>query len=242
MTHSPHILVVDDDPQIRNGLSKFLTGQGLRVTTAVDGRDLADKLSAARIDLIILDVMMPGDDGFALCRRLTRETDIPVIMLTAVDSETDRVLGLEIGAEDYVCKPFGPRELLARIRVVLRRGNGEKSPTKDAARILGFAGWRLDVRARTLLSPTGVLVELTTGEFELLSALVLHPNRVLNRDQLLDLARGRASLAVDRSIDVQVMRLRRKIELDPRQPQIIKTVRNGGYLLAASVEPEDRET
>ncbi|MGY6251376.1 response regulator [Bosea thiooxidans] len=242
MTQSPHILIVDDDPTIRQGLSRFLTGQGLRVTTAKDGREMETKLAAARIDLVILDVMMPGEDGFSLCRKLSNETELPVIMLTAVDTETDRVLGLEIGAQDYVCKPFSPRELLARIRVVLRRGNGSKPSAKETSHVVRFAGWRLDIRARTLISPSQARVELTTGEFELLAALVQHPNRVLNRDQLLDLARGRASLSVDRAIDVQVMRLRRKIEHDPKQPEIIKTVRNGGYLFAAPIEVDQAES
>lgn len=236
MTRNPHVLIVDDDPKIRSGLAKYLFDQGVRVTVAADGRDMEVKLSSANIDLIVLDVMMPGEDGLTICRRTTAETDIPVILLTALAAETDRIIGLEIGAEDYVCKPFSPRELLARIRVVLRRrrtaktGKPQKSTTKYE-----FAGWRLDVRARTLKSQTGALVDLTTGEFDLLQAFVEHPNVVLNRDQLLDLARGRASLSVDRAIDVQVMRLRRKLELDPQAPQIIKTVRNSGYVFTPEV-------
>jgi two-component system OmpR family response regulator len=237
MSSVPHILVVDDDPKIRTGLSKFLVGQGLRVTTAADGQDMQAKLDAGRFDLVILDVMMPGEDGFSLCRKLASRTALPVIMLTAAASETDRVIGLEIGAEDYVCKPFSPRELLARIRVVLRRGQAlTKSAGSPPSHVFRFEGWRLDLRARTLTSPDGAYVEITTGEFELLQALVQHPNKVLNRDQLLDLARGRASLAVDRTIDVQVMRLRRKLEADPQQPRLIKTVRNGGYVFTPEVE------
>jgi len=237
MARSPHILIVDDDPKIRNGLSKFLSEQGLRTTTACDGRDMQAKLANANIDLAILDVMMPGEDGLSLCRKLAAETSIPVILLTAVAGETDRVIGLEIGAEDYVCKPFSPRELLARIRVVLRRrdqfGEADKASTHNSR--YAFAGWCLDVRARTLTSATGAHVELTTGEFELLQAFLEHPNVVLNRDQLLDLARGRSSIAVDRAIDVQVMRLRRKLEPDPQAPQLIKTVRNGGYIFTPEV-------
>jgi two-component system, OmpR family, response regulator len=240
MERTPHILIVDDDPRIRSGLTKFLTEQGLRITTAVDGRDMQAKLAHAHIDLVILDVMMPGEDGLSLCRKLGGDTDIPVILLTAVAGETDRVIGLEIGAEDYVCKPFSPRELLARIRVVLRRRKASAigQPSVKALRY-NFRGWVLDVRARTLTSATGAHVELTTGEFDLLQAFVEHPNVVLNRDQLLDLARGRASLAIDRAIDVQVMRLRRKLEVDPQSPQLIKTVRNSGYIFTPEVGTDD---
>jgi two-component system OmpR family response regulator len=240
MDRTPHILIVDDDPKIRSGLTKFLTEQGLRITAAANGRDMLTKLAAASIDLVILDVMMPGEDGLSLCRKLTAETSIPVILLTAVAGETDRVIGLEIGADDYVCKPFSPRELLARVRVVLRR-RGERNAGQAASKTsrLRFAGWMLDLRARTLTSATGAHVELTTGEFDLLQAFAAHPNVVLNRDQLLDLARGRASLAVDRAIDVQVMRLRRKLEPDPAAPQMIKTVRNSGYIFTPEVTSDD---
>jgi two-component system, OmpR family, response regulator len=240
MDRTPHIMIVDDDPKIRSGLSKFMIEQGLRVTLAADGRDMQAKLAHASVDLIILDVMMPGEDGLSLCRKLAAETSIPVILLTAVAGETDRVIGLEIGAEDYVCKPFSPRELLARIRVVLRRrttaatGRAAGKGTRFA-----FAGMLLDVRARTLTSSTGGHIELTSGEFDLLQAFVEHPNAVLNRDQLLDLARGRSSLSVDRAIDVQVMRLRRKLEPDPETPQLIKTVRNSGYLFTPEVTIEE---
>lgn len=236
MTRSPHILVVDDDPKIRRGLAKLFAEQGLRATTAEDGRDMWEKLAAARVDLIVLDVMMPGENGLGLLRRLRAETSIPVILLTAVAGETDRVIGLELGAEDYVCKPFSPRELVARIRVVLRRAaSADEGRREKRATTFAFAGWLLDIRARTLVSPSGAYVELTSGEFDLLQAFVEHPNRVLTRDQLLDLARGRASLSVDRAIDVQIMRLRRKIEADPQTPSLIKTVRNSGYILTAEV-------
>jgi two-component system, OmpR family, response regulator len=236
MNRTPHILIVDDDPRIRTALSRFLAEQGLRVTTAADGRDMQAKMANAGIDLVILDVMMPGEDGLAICRKLSADSAIPVILLTAVAGETDRIIGLEIGADDYVCKPFSPRELLARIRVVLRRrdsaGTGQSRPLANR---YSFGGWTLDVRARTLTSSTGGHVELTTGEFDMLQAFVDHPNVVLTRDQLLDLARGRASLAIDRAIDVQVMRLRRKLEADPQTPQMIKTVRNSGYIFTPEV-------
>jgi two-component system, OmpR family, response regulator len=236
MTRTPHILLVDDDPKIRSGLAKFLTEQGLRVTTAPDGRDMQAKLAHANIDLIVLDVMMPGEDGLSICRKLAGESRVPIILLTAVAGEMDRVVGLELGAEDYVCKPFSPRELLARIRVVLRRrALTATDQEKPAIKRYAFEGWTLDVRARTLTSATGGHVELTTGEFDLLHAFVDHPNVVLTRDQLLDLARGRASLAIDRAIDVQVMRLRRKLEIDPQAPQLIKTVRNSGYIFTPKV-------
>lgn len=238
MTRTPHILIVDDDPKIRNGLSKFLTEQGLRVTTAANGREMQTRMANASVDLVILDVMLPGEDGLSLCRKISSDSTIPVILLTAVAGETDRIVGLEIGAEDYVCKPFSSRELLARIRIVLRR-RAVTGKARPVIKRYVFAGLILDARARTLTSATGAHVELTTGEFDLLQAFLDHPNVVLNRDQLLDLARGRASLTVDRAIDVQVMRLRRKVEPDPQVPQMIKTVRNGGYIFTPEVRTDD---
>jgi two-component system, OmpR family, response regulator len=243
MTRTPHILIVDDDPKIRTGLSKFLSGQGLRVTVASDGRDMQGKLAHANIDLIVLDVMMPGEDGLSLCRKLSAEGAAPIILLTAVAGETDRIIGLELGAEDYVCKPFNPRELLARIRVVLRRRtNSTVDEKRPIVKCYRFSGWVLDARARTLTSPSGAHVEMTTGEFDLLQAFVEHPNVVLTRDQLLDLARGRASMAIDRAVDVQVMRLRRKLETDPQFPMLIKTVRNSGYIFTPEVIINNAET
>jgi two-component system, OmpR family, response regulator len=236
MAQSPHILVVDDDPKIRRGVAKLLDEQGMRVTQAEHGTAMWDKLAAARVDLIVLDVMMPGEDGLTLLRRLRKDTQIPVILLTAMVGETDRVVGLELGAEDYVCKPFSPRELVARIRVVLRRGHGTAvDEVRARPSVYAFASWTLDVRARILTSPHGAHVELTTGEFDMLLAFVEHPNRILTRDQLLDLSRGRASQSVDRAIDVQIMRLRRKIETDPQNPTLIKTVRNSGYIFTPEV-------
>jgi two-component system OmpR family response regulator len=243
MVGTPHILVVDDDPKIRRGLGTFLTEQGVRVTLAGDGREMDAKLAASKIDVVVLDVMMPGEDGLSILRRLRSDSKVPVILLTAVAGETDRIVGLELGAEDYVCKPFSPRELLARIRVVLRRSENDDSEKVSREKVptrLTFSGWAFDIRARTLVSPAGVLVDLTSGEFDLLQAFVEHPNRVLNRDQLLDLARGRASLTVDRAIDVQVMRLRRKIESDAQNPKIIKTVRNSGYIFTPEVSHDSK--
>jgi two-component system OmpR family response regulator len=208
----PHILIVDDDRQIRAMLARFLAEHDMRVTQAGDGELMFKALEAGRFDVIVLDVMMPGDDGFTLCRRLRSANTIPLILLTARNSETDRIVGLELGADDYVTKPFNPRELLARIRAILRRAGADPAAAQRlASAIYQFAGWTLDTSRRSLVSPQGVLTDLTTGEFDLLVAFVEHPQRVLNRDQLLDLARGRVSLAFDRSIDVQVSRLRRPL-------------------------------
>jgi len=237
-TVQPHILVVDDDRQIRASLARFLADSGLRVTQAADGRQMDEALKVGRFDVVVLDVMMPGDDGLTLCRRLRESSRIPVILLTAMSSETDRVVGLEIGADDYVVKPFSPRELLARIRVQLRRARDLPGPEREAPPgAFRFDGWTIDQARRTLTSPDGALVDITSGEFDLLVAFVTHPRRVLSRDQLLDLAHGRAATMFDRSIDVQVSRLRRKIEPDPSEPALIRTVRAGGYMFTADVEP-----
>lgn len=236
MQRIPHILIVDDDPQIRSGLARFLIGQGLRVTQASNGQELQRAREAAHIDLIVLDVMMPGEDGLSICRRLRAQSQIPIVLLTALAGETDRIVGLELGADDYVCKPFVPRELLARVRTILRRAASVPGGANaDPPRHIGFAGWRLDIQSRVLYSADGVAMDLTTGEFELLLAFVEHPQIVLSRDQLLDIAKGRSIGPFDRSIDVQVMRLRRKIEPDPQVPQFIKTVRNRGYIFTPTV-------
>ncbi len=184
-------------------------------------------------DLLVLDIMMPGEDGLNLCRRLRARSNLPIVFLTAVAEETDRIIGLEMGADDYLVKPFNPRELLARIRAVLRRAAPEPPETLDQYR---FAGWILDPSKRELRNPDGVLVPLSTGEYDLLIAFLDRPQRVLNRDQLLDLTRGREALPFDRSVDVQLSRLRRKIEIDPKDPNLIKTVRGGGYVLVSAVE------
>ena len=233
----PHILIVDDDRELRDLLSRFLTSNGFRVTVARDAREMRKSLDEAAIDLVVLDVMMPGKDGFTACRELRATSDVPLIMLTAVSDPTDRVVGLELGADDYLPKPFNSRELLARMRALLRRtGTGPRRGTvNDATQSLKFAGWTLEVGRRRLLSPEGTMVTLSTGEFDLLLAFLEHPQRTLTRDQLLDLARGRSPVPFDRSIDVQVSRLRRKIEADPRVPQIIATVRGDGYMLATAV-------
>lgn len=237
MTDTPHLLIVDDDREICSLLSGFLNRHGYRVSTAADERELHRAMAVARIDLIILDLMLPGKDGLTLCREIRAGSATPIIMLTAMGEEMDRIVGLEMGADDYLPKPFNPRELLARIKAVLRRaGTSRRRPRAGDDTVLRFAGWQLDLTKRRLISPEGALVELTTGEFELLAAFVEHPNRVLSRDQLLDLARGRTATSFDRSIDVQVSRLRRKLEPDPKVPQLIKTVRGGGYLFTPPIE------
>ena len=236
MQRTPHILVVDDDPEIRDLVARFLKKHEIRVETAADGRAMTKLMEEARFDLVVLDVMLPGEDGLSLCRRLRVETSVPVIMLTSLGEETDRIIGLEMGADDYLAKPFNPRELLARIRAVLRRTGSVARPIDDVqGQALAFEGWTLDLAKRELRAPDGALVVLTAGEFDLLAAFAERPKRVLNRDQLLDLTKGRAAAAFDRAIDVQLSRLRRKIESDPKEPTLIKTVRGGGYIFTAEV-------
>ena len=236
MSRSPHLLIVDDDAEIRDLLARFLRKHGYRVDTAADGRAMMKQLEAGRFDLLVLDLMLPGEDGLSLCRRLRTNSSLPIIMLTALGEETDRIVGLEMGADDYLAKPFNPRELLARIKAVLRRADGTSvTDVGGGGRVLVFEGWRLDLARRELRTADDVLTPLTAGEFDLLLALAEHPRRVLSRDQLLDLTKGRSALPFDRSIDVQVSRLRRRIEVDPKLPAIIKTVRSGGYVFACDV-------
>lgn len=231
-----HILVVDDNAELRELLGRALKREGHRVSSAADGRAMRAALAAETVDLILLDLMLPGEDGLTLCRDLRATSTIPVIMLTAKGEELDRVLGLKMGADDYIPKPFSTPELLARVEAVLRRARGA-APPAEAPKRLRFAGWVLDLDRRELCSAEGVVVPLSTGEFSLLQALVERPRRVLSREQLLDLARGRSAVAFDRSVDTQVSRLRRKIEPDAKSPEIIKTVWGGGYMLAADVSP-----
>ncbi len=236
MQRTPHILIVDDDTEIRDLVAHFLKNHEIRVDTAADGRAMWKLMEGARVDLVVLDLMLPGEDGLSLCRRLRVETTVAVIMLTALGEETDRIVGLEMGADDYLAKPFNPRELLARIRAVLRRTGPAARPIDEAdGQTLVFEDWRLDLAKRELRAPDGALVALTAGEFDLLAAFAERPKRVLNRDQLLDLTKGRAAAAFDRSIDVQLSRLRRKIEADPKDPELIKTVRGGGYIFTSDV-------
>ena len=237
MDAAPHILIVDDHREIRDLVGRALTREGFRTTAVADGRAMRKALADGRIDLILLDLMLPGEDGLSLCRAVRAESDIPIIMLTAKGEEVDRVIGLELGADDYLPKPFGSRELIARIRALLRRSHATAATARSAPHpaCYRFDRWTLNTEARDLLREDGVTVPLSTGEYDLLIALVERPQRVLSREQLLDLARGRAATAFDRSIDTQVSRLRRKLERDPAQPALIKTVWGGGYLLAAKV-------
>jgi two-component system OmpR family response regulator len=236
MNAAPHLLIVDDDKELCALLSKFLSRHGYRVSIAHNGSEMASILEASRVSLVILDLMLPGEDGLVLCRRLRATSTLPIIMLTARGDEVDRIIGLEMGADDYLAKVANPRELLARVRAVLRR-SGTAEVDVNQTRILEFAGWRLDVTHRQLYSANDALVPLRASEFELLLAFAERPRRVLSRDQLLDLSRGRSASVFDRSIDVQVSRLRRKIEPDPKEPTLIKTVRSGGYILAVNVVP-----
>jgi two-component system OmpR family response regulator len=234
---SAHILVVDDHREIRDLLGRYLTKQGFRATVADSAAAARRILQSHAIDLVVLDIMMPGEDGLSLCRHLRETSAIPVILLTAVAEDTDRVVGLEMGADDYVTKPFNPRELLARIKAVLRRTFAlppQRGSTPGER--IRFDRWTLEVGRRELVGEDGVALPLSTGEFLLLVAFLNHPRMVLSRDQLLDLTRGREAAPFDRSIDNQVSRLRRKIERDPKRPEIIKTHWGGGYSLG--VEPQ----
>ena len=231
----PHVLFVEDDPEIRAMVADFLTDSGLQVTVAQDGAEMDCILRTNAPDLLLLDIMLPQEDGLSICRRLRAASNVPVIMLTARGSEIDRVVGLEIGADDYLTKPFSSNELLARIRALLRRSQYSQTPSLKRHSALIFAGWRLDLVTRRLYSQDGTRVPLTGGEFELLLAFCEHPNRVLTRELLLDFTRGKAPAIVDRSVDIQVSRLRRKIEADPRDPALIQTVRAGGYIFTAEV-------
>ncbi len=237
MDNPPHILVVDDDREIRDLLARFLERHQMRVTAARDAREARRAWPLGHFQLVVLDLMMPGESGLDLARFLRSQSDVPIIMLTAMGEETDRIIGLELGADDYLAKPFNPRELLARIRAVLRRaGDAGAARVEVSARALRFAGWELDPARRRLLNPEGAEVPLTGGEYDLLLALAERANRVLTRDMLLDLLRGRQAGPFDRASDVAVSRLRRKLEDDGRRAQLIKTVRGGGYVLAATVE------
>jgi two-component system OmpR family response regulator len=228
------ILIVDDDPELRRLMGEFLARHGYEVALAADARAMDAQLAARHVDLIVLDLMMPGEDGLSVCRRIASE--IPLVMLSAAGEETDRIIGLEVGADDYIAKPCSPRELLARIRAVLRRAaDRDGAPARAEREIYEFAAWRLDMLRRELHSPDHVLVNLSSGEFALLRAFLEHPQRVLTRDQLLDYARGRDAFAYDRAIDVQVSRLRRKLEAATGGGDLVKTVRNEGYVFAAAV-------
>ncbi len=234
----PHILVVDDHADIRDLLKRFLEQHGFKVTCARDGKEMKRHLENGTFTLIVLDLMLPGEDGLTLCRDLRARSSIPVVMLTAMGEEMDRIIGLEMGADDYLAKPFNPRELLARIKAVLRRANLIPDQQEELPERLYFDQWQLDLARRELVDQQGVAISLSTAEFDLLKVFLERPKRVLSRDQLLDMARGREAQAFDRAIDTLVSRLRRKLELDPKKPELIKTVWGGGYMFSAEVKHE----
>ncbi len=232
-----HILVVDDHREIRDLLGKYLNKNGMRTSLAANAAEARKLLGGHAVDLVVLDIMMPGEDGLSLCRHIRESMDLPIILLSAMGEDTDRIVGLEVGADDYLVKPFNPRELLARIKAVARRS--PKQPPGEAAVAAGntitFDRWRFDPERRELFDETGVAQPLSTGEFRLLAVLTANPGVVMNRDRLLDLTRGRSAAPFDRSIDNQISRLRKKLERDPGAPEIIKTVWGGGYVFASKV-------
>jgi two-component system, OmpR family, response regulator len=236
--HTAHVLVVDDDPSVRQMIADYLADNEGRVTTLASGREIADVMARETIDLVVLDLRLPGEDGMQIARKLREESDVPIIMLTGRKDEADRVMGLELGADDYLTKPFSPRELLARIRALLRRSRAQETVADGLARIRAyrFAGWELSVRLRRLTAPKGETVPLTNSEFNLLVAFLAAPQRVLSREQLLDLSRLHNDEVYDRSIDVQVGRLRKKLEAGAAQMDLIRTERGAGYVFTSQVE------
>ena len=236
-----HILIVDDDQEIRSLLANYLQKNGLRTTAVPDGKRMQEVLQNTRVDLIVLDLMLPDQDGLTLCRNLRAQSELPIIMLTARGEEMDRILGLEMGADDYLPKPFVPRELLARIRTVLRRTRtlppNMRQESQDKT-LVRFAGWSLDTRKRQLSDEEGTVVPLSSAEYRLLYTFLQHPNRVLSRDQLLDLTQGREADVFDRSIDLMVSRLRRRLRDDAREPLLLRTVRSEGYILTTETQWE----
>lgn len=239
MDTDTQIAVVEDDPEISQSMVQCMTEHGFGVTVARSGRDLDQVLSGGRVDLVVLDVGLPGEDGLSICRRLRNQSSVPIIMVTGRATETDRIVGLELGADDYVAKPFSPRELVARVKAVLRRTNAPDEPAQQAPKTLAFEGWHLDMARRQLLDPSGIPMPLTSGEFNILAVFCQNPQKVLSRDALLDLLHGRAAAVFDRSVDVQISRLRRKIEPNLKNPSFIKTVRYGGYFFTPTITVVD---
>jgi two-component system phosphate regulon response regulator OmpR len=244
MNEKLHVLIVDDEPRIRTMLRRYLSDEGFKVSDAADGAAMRAVLEREAADIVLLDLVMPGEDGLTLARHIRQHSDTPIIMLTGKGDLIDRVVGLEAGADDYITKPFELREVLARIRTIMRRVAPRPAPAATpappaaadpAGDTLCFEGWRLDLVRRELARPDGEIIPLTAGEFDLLRVFAQHPNRVLSRAQLLDLVKGRDWAAYDRAVDTQVGRLRKKIEADPANPSLIKTVRGGGYVFAAAV-------
>jgi two-component system OmpR family response regulator len=237
-TLAPHVLALDDDPSVRQLVRDYLVENELRVTAVATGAEFMAVMGSETIDLVVLDLRLQGEDGMQIARRLRETSSVPILMLTGRADEADRVMGLELGADDYLTKPFSPRELLARIRALLRRARAQATVADAISRVRAyrFGGWELNIGLRRLKSADGRVVELTNGEFSLLAAFVSAPQRVLSRDQLLDLSRLHNAEVYDRSIDVQILRLRRKIEADAAQPKFIKTERGAGYFFDATVD------
>ena len=238
MSESAHVLALDDDPAVRQLVAEYLSQNDLRVTTVATGRELAEAMARDTIDLVVLDLRLQGEDGLQIARKLREASGIPILMLTGRAEEADRVMGLELGADDYLTKPFSPRELLARIRALLRRAKAQASVADAMSKVRAyrFGGWELNIGLRKLKSPKGEMVDLTNGEFRVLAAFLSAPQRILTRDQLLDLSRVHNAEVYDRAIDIQILRLRRKIERDPTRPQFIKTERGAGYVFSVAVD------
>lgn len=239
MAKSKLILIVDDDQEIRELLQEYLVRAGFDVLVAANGIEMYQHLASAAPDLIILDIMMPGDDGFHLCQKVRRDSQVPIIMLTAASDEADRVIGLELGADDYIAKPFSPRELLARIKALLRRADFRQPEKESSRRIVHFADWTLDTLSQHLTYKDGSKLDLTGSDFILLSLFLQSPGKVLDRDSISDATRGRETLPLERGIDVQISRLRQKLGDNGKNPRIIKTIRGSGYMLIAEVSYED---
>ncbi len=238
METAKRIYLLDDDVEICELLQEYLSGNGFQVRTAHNATDFFALWNDSPADLVVLDIMLPGDDGFAVLRRLREASRVPTIFLSALDGSTDRIVGLELGADDYLGKPFEPRELLARIRTVLRR-SGESEPSAPQGGILRFASWRLDTTARHLLTADDVIMPLSGAEYRLLTIFLQHPRQVLSRDTLLEQTQGRNAQPYDRSIDVLISRLRNRLQDDGRYGTLIKTVRGEGYVLATDVTREE---
>jgi two-component system OmpR family response regulator len=236
--NTPHILIVEDDKDIGLLIAKYLKANEMRVTIAEHGRAMDRVLADTRVSLIVLDRMLPGEDGLSICRRLRASSDIPIIILTAQGDEIERIVGLEMGADDYIAKPFNPRELLARIRAVLRRRDDAIAAVTGPKHSYRFAGWMLDGPMRRLYDPMGSRVELTGAEFDLLLVFCERPGRALSRDQIIELTQGREAAPSERSVDILVSRLRRKLERDPRDPEMLQTIRSSGYLFSPEVSSE----
>ena len=236
MAEQPHVLVVDDEPSIGELIRNYLARHGFRVSVAADGAGMRRVMDESRPDLVLIDLALPGEDGLTLTRHIRAQSKVGVIIVTGSGESVDRIVGLELGADDFISKPFDLRELLARIRSVLRRTSSGGESAADRRQAVRFAGWRLDAQSRRLFAADGAEVVITTAEFDLLTLFTLHPNRVLSRDRLLQATRNRDAGPYDRAIDMQIARLRRKIEPDPDKPQLIKAVRGAGYIFTAAVE------